>query len=339
MQNQWNVRDEILRAAHRWPLILGCFLIGGLIGLGVSFIMPHYYRAEVNLHVSYNADSIFRNPDDYKNWNMEQLDVIVLSENILQKTLARLAEGDPYWGSVSTEELANHLQVHWRSVGIWRLVAEDRQPARAIALAQTWEAVALEEISVALDNALQAQKFTDQFVATSRAKVDASLRTTALTQVSAALKDWRASGGQDDPNQPLDDATRWRILYLVAQAAGANQIGEMFLAQIPPEGSPLSAYQTWVDQTLVAIEAELPIINQQLSDLTVQSEGLYTQWGEKNHIAYGLSMYLTVEAVDQAKPIARPVRMDSTAALIGGCLGLVVWGFIWLALPALKERR
>jgi hypothetical protein len=339
MQNQWNVREEILRAAHRWPLILLCFIVGSLLGFGIVNILPHTYHAEVNLHVSYNADSIFRNPDDYKNWNMEQLNVIVLSENVLQKTLARLAEADPYWKDISTGELANRLQVHWRSVGIWRLVAEDRQPARAVALARVWKEVSLEEISAALNNALIAQKFNDQFIASARAKVDASLRVTALKQVSAALKEWRTSMAQTDPNQPLDITSRWRILSLVAQAAGSNITGEILLSQMPPEGSPLSAYQAWVDQTLVAIDVELPIIQQQLADLTAQSEGYYAQWGEKNHIAYGLSMYLTVEDVDHAEPIAKQVRLDSTAALVGGSLGLVIWCFIWLLLPALKDRR
>lgn len=270
---------------------------------------------------------------------MEQLNVIVLSENVLKKTQARLVEEDPYWKDFSTTEIANRLQVHWRSVGLWRLVAEDSQPARAIALALAWKEAALEEISDALDNALLAQKYNDLFIATARAKVDASLRATALTQTGAALRAWRASTAQSDPSQPLDNMSRWRVLSLVAQAAGANVTGEILLKQMPAEGSPLSAYQTWVDQTLTAIEAESPIVQQQLDDLTAQAEENYTHWAEKNHIAYGLSMSLTVDDVNQAEPAAKPVRLDSTAALVGGCLGLVIWGFVWIALPALKERR
>lgn len=339
MQNQWNVREEILRAAHRWPFILIFFFVGSLIGFGICYTLPHYYRAEVNLHVSYNADAIFRNPDDYKNWNMEQLNVIVLSDNVLQKTLARLAADDPYWKDVSAEQLSQRLQVHWRSVGIWRLVAEDRQPERAVMLTQVWKTVALEEISTALENATLAQKFNDQFIATARAKVDASLRASALSQVAEALSAWRESNAQADPNQVLDNSSRWRILSLVAQVANNNEAGDALMAQIPAEGSSLAEYQVWVDSALVYIEAELPIVQKQLADLTPQAEEFYAQWGEKNHIAYGLSMYLTVEDVDNAEPIAKPVRADSLAALVGGCLGLVVWCFFWLALPAIKERR
>lgn len=339
MHNQWNVREEILNAAHRWPFIFLFFIIGSLIGFGVSYILPHFYRAEVTLHVSYNADSIFRNPDDYKNWNMEQLDVIILSENILQKTLARLTADDPYWQDISTEQLAQRLQVHWRSVGVWRLVAEDRQPERAVALAQAWKAVTLEEIAVALENAHLAQQVNDQFMATARARVDASLRASSLSQVAQALSAWRDANAQADPNQPPDNASRWRILSLVALVASDNEAGETLLAQMPVEGSTNEEYLVWIENVLAYIDAELPLIEKQLTDLTTQAETYYTQWMEINHIAYGLSMYLTVEQAGADKPIAKAVRLDSTAALVGGALGLIVWCFIWLALPVIKERR
>ncbi len=339
MHNQWNLREEILRAAHRWPLIFLFFLVGSLVGFGVSYALPHNYRAEVNLHVSYNADAIFRNPDDYKNWNMEQLNVIVMSDEILQKTLARLAAVDPYWKDISSQELASRVRVYWRNVGVWRLVAEDRQPVRAEALAQIWKAVTLEEISIALKNALIAQQIYDHFIASTRAQIDASLRATELSQVANALTTWRASTLQADPNQPLDSAAHWRILSLVSQVARMNAAGDALMAQIPPEGSLLLEYQAWVDQTLVAIDAELPIVQKQLADLTPQTEAYYAEWGNQNHIAYGLSMYLTVEDIENSEVIVKQVRLDSTAALVGGCLGLVVWCLIWFALPAIKERR
>lgn len=339
MQNEWNVREEILRAAHRWHLIIIFIFIGSTIGFGISRILPHYYRAEVNLHVSYNADSIFRNPDDYKNWNMEQLNVIVLSDNVLQKTLAQLSSEDPYWQSVTQEQLAQQLQVHWRSVGIWRLVAEDNQPQRAIALAEAWEAATLEEINLALENATQAQQFNDLFIATARARVDASLRASTLSQVALGLSDWIDTNAQTDLNQPVDSPSRWRLLSLIALIAGDNEAGKMLLTQMPADGSSFQEYQVWIEKALAYIEAELPIVQKQLANLTSQADIYYTNWGEKNHYAYGLSMYLTVEDAGDQNIIAKAVRIDSMAALVGGALGLIVWCFIWFALPIMKERQ
>ncbi|MBN1537117.1 MAG: hypothetical protein JW908_10335 [Anaerolineales bacterium] len=339
MHNQWNVREEILLATHRWPLILLFILVGSLIGLIISCLLPHYYRAETNLHVSYNADAIFRNPDDYKNWNMEQLNVIVLSDNTLRNTLERLAAADPYWGDITTEQLTPRLQVHWRSVGIWRLVAEDHQPDRAEALAQAWKAAVLEEITIALENARLAQQYNDQFFATARAKVDASLRASTLSEAATALSGWRQSTAQSDPDQVLDNTNRWRLLSLVAQVADSNEAGQLLMNQMPAEGDSIAMYHTWVDNALVYIDTELPIVEKHLADLAPQAEMYYVKWGEKNHIAYGLSMYLTVEDVEQVKPVAKAVRLDSIAALVGGCLGLIVWCFIWLMRPAIKENR
>jgi len=340
MQNQWNFRDEILRAAHRWPIILLFFLAGCLIGFGISCILPHYYRAEANIHVSYNADSIFRNPDDYKNWYMEQLNVIVQSDEIIKKTLERLKAEDPYWQNVSSDELAKRMHVYWRNVGNWRLVAEQRQPARAEALVQAWKTVTLEEVSLALKNALIAQQINDRFIASSRAKVETALNLTKLTQVKNALSAWRSTTQQNDPSQPIDALEHWRVLSLVTQVADLDscETGSGLMEQMPPQGSPLAQYQEWIDRAVVYIDAKLPIVQKQLDDLTSQTDASYQEWLDQNHIARGLTMYLTVESLDESTPSAKPVRRDSMAALVGGILGLIVYCFIWLALPALKDR-
>lgn len=339
MNNQWNFRNEILRAAHRWPLILFFFLAGSLIGFAVSYILPPTYRAEANLHVSYNADSIFRNPDDYKNWNMEQLDVIIKSDDVLKKTLQRLAAEDAYWQNVSSQELAQHVQVYWRNVGIWRLVAEEHQPGRARDLVQTWKSVALEEISSALKNALIAQQIYDHFIASTRAKVEISLRMTALTQIRNNFTNWRTSSQKNDPDQPLDRTEHWRLLSWAARIADLSDAGNALMNQLPAEGSPLSAYQIWVDQALIFIETELPIAQKQLEDLTSQADTAYQEWLDQNHIARGLSMYLTVESTEESAASVKPVRLESTTALVGGCLGLLLYCFIWLALPAMKDHQ
>jgi len=224
-------------------------------------------------------------------------------------------------------------------VGVWRLLAEDRQPERAVALAQTWKVVVLEELAAALENAAQAQNFNDQFIAITRARVDASLRASTLSQVAQALSDWLDANSQAAPDQIPDEASRWRVLSLVAQVASDNEAGKMLLTQMPTAGSPFAEYRNWVNHCLVYIDAELPIVQKQLSDLTTQAELNYSQWGDKNHLAYGLSMYLTVEEADTNIPNAKPVRLDSMAALIGGALGLILWCFIWLGLPIIKERR
>ena len=90
MLTESTLRDEILHRAHFWPLPFLVFLAGCLLGWGAALLWPSPYRAETTLHVSYNADSIFRNPDDYKNWQMEELNTLVLAKGTLQETLARL---------------------------------------------------------------------------------------------------------------------------------------------------------------------------------------------------------------------------------------------------------
>ena len=89
---EWVLRDELLAAFHRWPMIVLFSLVGTLLGLAFAYLWPASYRANVELSVELNpyralddqyvpefADAEFRNIDDYKHWQMLQLSIVVLS--------------------------------------------------------------------------------------------------------------------------------------------------------------------------------------------------------------------------------------------------------------------
>ena len=99
----WNLLDYILTATHRWYVSLAFILAGSLLGLGTSYVFPSPYRATLDLYVGLNAyrspyDSYaeylagqsFRMVDDYKNWQMDQLESFVLSDPFMTELLERL---------------------------------------------------------------------------------------------------------------------------------------------------------------------------------------------------------------------------------------------------------
>src|SRR5512139_1950407 len=126
----WNLRANILGNAHRWPVVMLFVLAGSLLGLLLAFLWPTPYRAEAGLQVAYNADVHPRNPDDFKNWQMEQLDVLIHSDEVLHETLARLQSQDPSWNSYTLDEIRSKVHTYWRNAGEWRLVAEAPTPAQ-----------------------------------------------------------------------------------------------------------------------------------------------------------------------------------------------------------------
>ena len=113
---EWVLRDEILAAFHRWPVIVIFALAGASIALIAAYFWPAPYRANVEISVELNPYRIlddqylpaftnaeFRNVDDYKHWQMLQLSIIVNSDPYLSETLDRLRKDDPYWESINQE--------------------------------------------------------------------------------------------------------------------------------------------------------------------------------------------------------------------------------------------
>lgn len=149
---EWVLRDEIYKAAHRWPFIVLFILAGSLLGWGITYLLPSTYQASEEVSVELNAyrapedryaaeyaDTEFRNLDDYKHWQMSQLEVLVRSDAYLQETLNRLRKADSAWHAVEAPELRNMLKAYWRNAGRWRLTAENQDAGLARQAVQIWK--------------------------------------------------------------------------------------------------------------------------------------------------------------------------------------------------------
>ena len=156
--NTINLREEILKITHRWYLILIYLLVGALVGWGSSFIWPSPHRATLDLYVGLNAyrspfDSYavelsgqtFRMVDDYKNWQMEQLDELVRSDAYLDEVITRLGAQGFTWDG-STHDFRKNLDVLWRNAGVWHLVVDTKDPEFAANAVEIWGDVILENL-------------------------------------------------------------------------------------------------------------------------------------------------------------------------------------------------
>src|SRR5574341_1699883 len=184
--NEWKLRTEILEITHRWPQVLIAFLLGSLLGWGVGLIFPTAHRAQSDIYVAYNGDAIYRNPDDYKNWQFSELEAYSVSNDVLDETLKRLVERDPYWRTVSNDQLREHLRIYWRDAGKWRLVAEWHEQAHATHLAQAWTDAVMEKTSQAAEHAREVLMLDAQVKAYARDEVSLRLLTAQLSQLRNA---------------------------------------------------------------------------------------------------------------------------------------------------------
>jgi hypothetical protein len=338
MINSWSLRDEILSLTHRWPIPLLSILVGCLFGWGLAGFAPTPYRAESSLDVAFSDTLVVRNPDDYKNSQMGELNQFILSRDVLGETLSRLRNRDPYWNQISVRELEGQLATYWRNTGRWRLVAEDRDPEHAVQLARAWGEVAAEFIDVALFHAGRLWELQTKSERLEWESVEAQQRLVELDQVKAGLQNWRQGAETSGVDQVVLPFERSRLEALAARAVGLDQAGMELLQSLPVSGALVGEYLSWLDQVVVYIDAQHSITKEQEAILFAQTHETNQALSDSLKAAHGLTALTRVKPLPSDGTVALPVRWRTDTALIGGALGLLAWGLVWLGRPFLLPR-
>ncbi|MFC2054639.1 hypothetical protein ACFLV7_10160 [Chloroflexota bacterium] len=350
MKSELSLRDEILQISHRWPIIFSFCLIGILIGWGVSLFWPTTHRVSKEIYVGINpyqaltdrnasehAGVQFNNPDDYKNWQMANLNVLIQTDWMIDETLSNLQNHDDYWKRASREDLARMLKVNWRNAGKWRLVAESDDPSRAAQALVVWHDTVIKNIRNAVGEAqntlvldTQLQSFSsDQTKAISRLAELIQLRETAATHLETA------SAWPED-YQPGQDE-HWELWYTVAQA-DLDPAWEPLLEAFPIDGSPASSYIEWLNQTTVVLDQDIRTLQAQIETLQVQIDETSVRYKDASNKSFGLSGNLQVEKIRRRPPEQYAIRPTGLLILVGGILGLLLWIILWLVRITLKAN-
>lgn len=335
--DHWDPRAEILELSHRWQVIFLLFLVGSLIGWGIGFILPSPYRAETEFYVGFNADAFARNPDDYKNWYLSQIELFAVSDRLLKKTLNRLQDQDEYWSTVSTDQLKPKLGTYWRNAGKWRLVAEWTDREHAYQLGQVWSAVFLEQVSQSIADAYTQIELNAQIGTTSRILVETNLRTLRLMQARKALQTWLQELTPPENSTPLKPLERWRLQTLAATLVEFNPVELTLVTQVPSPDSQAQDYVPWVSQLISTSDSQIAALQEQSANLSSQLKQLQDSFQKNVRTSNGLSAYLVVEPFEDTQP-AQHVRRNSQMAFVGGLLTELVFALFWLSRPLKKAR-
>jgi hypothetical protein len=231
------------------------------------------------------------------------------------------------------------VRTYWRNAGSWRLVAEAASPEQASQLASAWQAVILEHFNAALAHASSSLEIEREIRAIAAQEVDVKARLTELALVNEALQGWQNALAQSPPDRALDTPDYWELLALAARAASPFFAGQALFDQLPAGTAPASDFLPWIEQAVVALQAEQELLEVQSADLSTRSDILGLQWDVEIQASEGLTANLRVEALPSAEHNLQSMRPISAMALVGGISGLIGWGLVWLARPFLKVRK
>lgn len=336
MSSSWDSRVALLRYLHRWPIGLAAFLIGALVGLAIAYIIPSPSIAESTLFVSYNADAIVRNPDDYKNWQMGQLNALIVAPDIVEATYNTLTEIDPYWLTVTQDDLMRSLGIHWRNTGTWRLAVTSDTPEHASQALQIWVDYFLNAYQLAVVSAHNSETLAQSLGAINLELIETKSRAAELEEIKVIMQETIQELSSRPQDEPLDTAARWRLGSLAAQASGYNPAWVTILTRFPTADALPAEYTEWVERTLGSLNIELETIYARIANLETEKVDYETKQGEYIDASRGLSSTVNVESGTNSAPAVTPLRQTGVLILIGGIIGLLTWFVYGLIKISLK---
>jgi len=349
--NEWYLRDEILLVTQRWPVILFFCLAGNLIGLTFSLLWPSAYRATKELYVGLNiyraledrsvsefAGLQFTSPDDYKNWQMANLNSLVFMDGITNETLSRVRDMDAYWSGIDQGNMVRMLHVYWRNAGKWRLVVENANPKFAAQAVTIWEDVVVEQVHEAIKNSQDAMILDIQLQSLTLTQAQVISNTAEMTQIRDSLKSWRDNISWQDIDLPPQEVERLLVLLLVDQA-NLRSLEPLLLDTFPSTQTPRRDYIDWLDKVLPLIDQEILILNAQSATLETQKKGIAAQYADVSQKSLGLSTNLQVQKITTTQPKVTRIQPIGLLVLIGGLLGLIAWAILWFLKISLQLRK
>jgi hypothetical protein len=335
----WSLQEEILSLFHRWYILAAIFAVFAALGFGIARIIPVSYQAETQLYIGLEAYRAYSDPtfsayanqeytnlDDYKNWQMAQLNELIFASDFITETQQRLKQSDSAWENGSASDLRAMLRAEWRTAGKWSLIAEDKNRKLAVAASATWSKVVIEKVSQAIASAQEMIKLDIQLQETAKKKTDIKARLAVLQTTQIALKEQAAALQQMAENQPLQTLPRDRILALGILAADNSPAWQEITSAQPSQGGRPENYITWIAKIQAASAAEIPSLNAQLEVLEKDSAAKQDSYKQASKSSRGISPNLQIEELaENEPPDVSQKRPTGIFPLVGGILGVLLW--------------
>jgi hypothetical protein len=335
LKKTWTLREALDTTFHNWPFILACIITGALIGWGLSFVWPSYYRASSNIYIGLNpyrkfsdtnfealANPKYSNLDNYHYWQMSQLNSAIFMDSSLEATLDRLRQVDPYWQTVDPDQLRGMLETEWRSSGTWSLIANHRNSHFAQQAAKAWSEAVVELVVQAVTAARDTFRIDQKLQSNEDAILQATLRQRELYSVQNDLQEWQRKA-QDNPTESaVDPAQRWQLLATVTRLADYSPAWMNVLNTQPGAEAKTQAYLDWIDQTLPLLETEAESMHQRIVFLNQQQIELATQYSQASQKSLSFSPNIEIQRKEDLTPLK--IRPSSTLILVGAITGLLM---------------
>ena len=350
--DRWILRDELLKSLSQWYLVLASIVVGAVLGFGISYLRPAPYQAVKEFYVGIDVKRVNEmeyliplaeeeplNLDDYKNWQLKQVADILVSDNVLLKTLDDLRSQDPYWDKVTLADFRKTLDIYWYDTGVWQLKVSLKDKDQATAGVEAWANAGQEVISGLISSSQQNSEIDQQIWSINLAIKDLKVQRAQIIRFSQKGQDWipRLEAYTADDSLPADafeEFSDWVGVY-----SDGSALWEGILEGFPESGQSAGNFLSWLEDSAGRSTVALDEIEGQMAVLDEERESLLPSYHEYLDASLGLSANLVLRPNSAETNVFRAYHSD-TFILGGAFLGLLAWLlFAFSRIRGIKEKH
>jgi len=120
-----------------WPRVFVLAVLGGLLGLGASWVSPARYLATAKISVGIDYSRTQFQDEDAERHILARVQDLLLSDEVLERAMDRAGEAAPSLGGFREQIRLTRIESEWS------LAVTDPSPGRAAGLANAWAAASL----------------------------------------------------------------------------------------------------------------------------------------------------------------------------------------------------
>ena len=335
--DSWKIRDEILRSASQWYLILAMIIAGGLIGYLISYLLPSPYQAVADIYVGIDvvrvnemehviplAEEEPLNLDDYKNWQLKQVADVLNSSTVVSNTLNMLKDEDMEWDSISQSDFRSALDIYWYDAGSWRMEATFPDKDQASTAVQAWIDVGHEHITSLLEISLSAAEIDNQLWSINTAIGDFKAKRASLKTFLSKAEKWESKLEAEESSSPLGDDILAELNDWIRVYDEEDSAWQIPKDDFPELNQKSVAYLTWLRGAVSTAETALAEIQPALELLQSERKDILPDYHQSLKDSLGLSANIVL-LPNTSEVTVSPVRQTAVLTLGGAFLGLTAW--------------
>jgi hypothetical protein len=335
--DSWKLRDELLVSLSQWYLILAFILVGGLLGFGISYLVPAPYQAVKDIYLGIDVSRVNEmeyiiplaeeeplNLDDYKNWQLKQAADILKSDQVLRATLDLLRASDALWENVSLQDFRKAVDIYWYDAGSWRMEVVQSEQDQAVAAVEAWVKTGHKRISDLLQISLSGFDLDQEIwtinLALGDQKRQRAKLATFISSGGERIAELEKKEGQElIEGSDYDQLTSWLFVY-----QSESPYWEDLLSPVPNKNQTYQVFNQWLHEVVGEAEIALEEVSLQQAYLQAEKDQILPEYHQNLNDSLGLSSNIVLLPNSSGTEVQRIYSSD-TATIGGAFLGFLAW--------------